>query len=83
MAEIIFTHSYLLLILPLLGFVVIGLWMARKYPSPAKLDKTLRCQNRLASCKIHAKTWMILTKGLNGAIPTFNLKIAQFGLMSP
>jgi hypothetical protein len=35
MAEIIFTHSYLLLILPLLGFVVIGLWMARKYPKMA------------------------------------------------
>jgi NADH-quinone oxidoreductase subunit L len=35
MAETIFTHSYLLLILPLLGFVVIGLWMARKYPKMA------------------------------------------------
>jgi NADH-quinone oxidoreductase subunit L len=35
MAEIIFTHSYLLLILPLFGFVVIGLWMARKYPKMA------------------------------------------------
>jgi NADH-quinone oxidoreductase subunit L len=35
MAEIFFTHSYLLLILPLLGFVVIGLWMARKYPKMA------------------------------------------------
>ncbi len=35
MAESIFTHSYLLLILPLMGFVVIGLWLARKYPTKA------------------------------------------------
>jgi NADH-quinone oxidoreductase subunit L len=35
MVESIFTHSYLLLSLPLLGFVVIGLWMARKYPKMA------------------------------------------------
>lgn len=32
MAESIFTHSYLLLILPLLCFIVIGLFLARKYP---------------------------------------------------
>jgi NADH-quinone oxidoreductase subunit L len=32
MAEIFFTHSYLLLILPLVSFVVIGLWLARTAP---------------------------------------------------
>lgn len=32
MADSIFTHSYLLLFLPLVSFVFIGLWMARKYP---------------------------------------------------
>jgi NADH-quinone oxidoreductase subunit L len=32
MAEFIFTHSYLLLILPLLSFVVITFGLARKYP---------------------------------------------------
>jgi len=35
MAESIFTHSYLLLILPLMGFVVIGLWLGRKHPTKA------------------------------------------------
>jgi NADH-quinone oxidoreductase subunit L len=35
MAETIFTHSYLLLILPLLSFVVIALWLAGKYPKMA------------------------------------------------
>ncbi len=35
MAEIIFTHSYLLLILPLLSFVVIAFWLAKKYPKIA------------------------------------------------
>jgi len=35
MAETIFTHSYLLLILPFLSFVVIAFWLARKYPKMA------------------------------------------------
>ena len=35
MAEIIFTHSYLILILPLFSFVVIAFWLARKHPKIA------------------------------------------------
>jgi NADH-quinone oxidoreductase subunit L len=35
MAESIFTHSYMLLILPLLSFVVIALWLGGKYPKLA------------------------------------------------
>ena len=57
MAEFIFTHSYLLLIMPLLCFVVIVFWLARKSPSPAKLDyfqcplegdKNPGCQNQIS-----------------------------------
>jgi len=32
MAELIFAYSYLVLLFPLLGFVVIGLWLAHAYP---------------------------------------------------
>ena len=35
MAEHIFTHSYLLLLLPLMSFVIIGLWLAGKYQKMA------------------------------------------------
>lgn len=41
MVESIFTHSYLLLTIPLSTFVVIGLWMARKYPRMAGEVATL------------------------------------------
>lgn len=35
MADIIFTHSYLVLLFPLLGCVTIGLWLAQAYPRSA------------------------------------------------
>jgi NADH-quinone oxidoreductase subunit L len=35
MAETVFNHSYLLLLLPLFSFVIIGLWLAGKYQKMA------------------------------------------------